>query len=342
MTDSAALLADPGCFPAALDTREGRFQLCRADRAGLSAAPFLDARFTGERPSAGSLPLHGIEVPPPRQPPLFLFHTAFCCSTLIARCLDQEDRCLALKEPGLLMDLANALRMAPDAASRTAVREAARTGLRLLARPQLPGERVLIKPANAAAGLHDAMLELMPESRGVLLFSDLRAFMTSILKKGETGRAFVRTLYNIFALDGTGLSRIPSRQAMGFTDMQVAALVWRHQMETHAGLLRAHGERLMVLDCEDFLARPAGVLRRLRSHLGLDLADERIEAVVGGDLLRRNAKFADDDFDATTRRTEAEQVEGQWSEDLDRIGNWARGLILDRPLEGPLAAFGPR
>jgi hypothetical protein len=240
------------------------------------------------------------------------------------------------------MDLANALRMAPDAATRARVREATRSGLRLLARPQVAEERVLLKPANAAAGLHGTMLELMPESRGVLLFSDLRAFMTSILKKGETGRAFVRTLYNIFSLDGTGLSRIPSRQAMGFTDMQVAALVWRHQMETHAALLEDHGDRLMVLDCEDFLARPVPVLRQLRSHLDLDLSDERIDAVVAGDLLRRNAKFAADDFDATTRRAEAGQVEGQWGEDLDRIGDWARGLTLDRSLQGALAAFGPR
>jgi hypothetical protein len=297
---------------------------------------------SGVRRSAGSLPLQGIEVPPPPQPPRFLFHTAFCCSTLIARCLDQEGLCLALKEPGLLMDLANALRMAPDAATRTPVREAARSGLRLLARPSVAGERVLMKPANAAAGFHDAMLELMPGSRGVLLFSDLRAFLTSILKKGETGRAFVRTLYNIFALDGTGLSRIPSRQAMGCTDMQVAALVWRHQMETHAGLLQAHGDRLMVLDCEDFLSRPAAVLQQLDSHLQLGLGDERIEAVVAGDLLQRNAKFADDDFDAATRRSEAARVEGQWGEDLDRIVDWTRGLTLDRPLEGALAAFGPR
>lgn len=342
MTDPDAILTDPGCFPAALDRRQGRFRFCRADRAGLSAAPFLDARFSGDHPAAGSLPLHELRVAEPPQPPGFLFHTAFCCSTLIARCLDREGACLALKEPGLLMDLANALRMAPDAAARARVREATRAGLCLLARPPVAGERVLMKPANAAAGLHGAMLELMPGSRGVLLFSDLRAFLTSILKKGEAGRAFVRTLYNIFSLDGTGLSRIPSRQAMGFTDLQVAGLVWRHQMETHAALLQAHGERLMVLDCEDFLARPAEVLGQLRSHLQLELTDARIEEVVAGDLLRRNAKFDADDFDATTRRSEAERVEGQWSGDLDRIGDWIRGLTLDRPLEGALAAFGPR
>jgi hypothetical protein len=303
----------------------------------------VDAPHSPTAPSGGSTSSHQwIEVPSPAQPPAFLFHTAFCCSTLIARCLDQQGHCLSLKELGLLMDLANALRMAPDAATRARVREATRSGLRLLARPQVAEERVLLKPANAAAGLHGTMLELMPESRGVLLFSDLRAFMTSILKKGETGRAFVRTLYNIFSLDGTGLSRIPSRQAMGFTDMQVAALVWRHQMETHAGLLQAHGDRLMVLDCEDFLSRPAAVLQQLDSHLQLGLGDERIEAVVAGDLLQRNAKFADDDFDAATRRSEAARVEGQWGEDLDRIVDWTRGLTLDRPLEGALAAFGPR
>ncbi len=333
-------LADPGCFPSSYDAGRACFELRRADRVALSAAPFLDQRFTAARPVVGRLPLAGLLAPEPPTPPLYVFHTAFCCSTLLCRCLDHPGLCLTLKDSGLVMDLANALRTAGDPAGARRAREALIQGVRLLARPHSPGERVLIKPPNAAAVAHGPLLEAAPGSRAVLLFSSLRSFMVSILKKGEQGRAFVRTLYNIFTLDGTGLAAIPSRQAMTFTDMQVMALVWRHQMESYAGLLERYGRaRLTVLDCERLLDDPAATLKLLRGRLVLDLPDAAIDATVAGEVLRRNAKFEGSDYDARARREEAAEVEAAWAADLDRIVGWAGNVVLDRPLRGDLAAY---
>ncbi|HSG88862.1 MAG TPA: hypothetical protein VLA56_06600 [Pseudomonadales bacterium] len=328
---------DPTFFPAAFDATAGTLSFCRAERRTLSEAAFLDDRFVAGAESLGAIAAATLSgraaADTTPAAPAFVLHTAFCCSTLISRCLDLPGINLSLREPGVLMDLANALRMVPPE-RRPAVREALAVTVGLLARGHAPGERILVKPTNAATSLYASLLEVAPDARAVLLFSGLRAFLVSVLKKGEAGRHFVRALYNIFALDGTGLSRIPARQAMAFTDLQVAALVWRHQVESFQGLLDAlPGERLHVLDGDRFLADPRAALGALCGFLRLDVDDETLDAVATGPALARDAKFDDQAFDVGTRRSEARAVESRWGTELDLICGWAGPLVLDRPVD---------
>jgi hypothetical protein len=43
-------------------------------------------------------------------PPQFIFHTAFCASTFLSRCLDVDGVSVGLREPQILFDAANAKR----------------------------------------------------------------------------------------------------------------------------------------------------------------------------------------------------------------------------------------
>jgi hypothetical protein len=328
---------DPRVFPAGFDAASGKLSFCRADRAALSGAAFLDERFVADAESLGAVDAQALvgvlEQSQAVAAPDFILHTAFCCSTLISRCLDLPGINLALREPGVLMDLANALRMAAPPA-RAPLSRVLVTTLGLLARPHASGERVLLKPTNAATSLYAGALEAVPSARAVLLYSSLRAFLISVLKKGEKGRHFVRTLYNIFCLDGGGLSRLPARQAMTFTDLQVAALVWRHQIECFQALLETTApERLLTLDGDRFLAEPRAVLGELCGFFGLPVDGPGLDAVAEGPLLARNAKFEGQDFDLGTRQSEAREMESRWGAELDLICGWAASLQLDRAVD---------
>lgn len=321
--------ADPGCFPSSYDASSDSVRFHRVQRDDLARAAFLDARLTAPLGELGPLPAGDLPEPA-GAPPHFVLHTAFCCSTLLARCLDAPGINLSLREPGILMDLANALRTAPPEGQQR-IRTTCRRVLGLLARPFADAESVLIKPTNAITSLYPLLPRLLPSSRFVLLHSGLRAFLVSVIKKGEQGRHFVRTLYNIFALDGTGLSRLPQRQAMTFTDLQVAALVWRHQIEALQGVLEdAAAPRSIVLDGDAFLADPLAHLRRVRDGLGLGIPDAELAAIASGPLFQRNAKFDDQAYDSGARDAEARDIEAVWGDTLDLICQWAGSLELDR------------
>ena len=326
--DPQSLTADPAWLPHKLDMGRGVIQFARIGREGLAREAFLDARMGGSVEGTAEAPIEALAQSAPRRPlPAFIFHTAFCCSTLMARALEAPGRTLALKEPDILMSLANAYRMAKDAGARAKVDAARDLILRLLARPHRDEERVVVKPTNTANNL--APVIAGAGARCVLLYGDLKGFLVSVLKKGEACKAFVRKQYTIFALDGEGVGAIPERQALGLTDLQIAALVWRHQMEMFARLLAAPGSgRMRSLDFRTLLDRPAQTLIAADAHLLLGGEDSALKAAAEGPVFRTNSKFDDQDYDAGARARDEAALIARHEEELAMIEDWALKLKL--------------
>lgn len=331
MTNAApdTLVADPAWFPHAVDMERRVVEFARIDRAGLAREAFLDARMAGSVSGAAAAPLEAlsslIEANAPK--PAFIFHSAFCCSTLMARALDAPGDCLSLKEPDILMGLANAYRMARNPAARAEVDKARDLILALLARPHQASERVLIKPTNTANNL--APICAAGRARILFLYGDLKSFLVSVLKKGEACKAFVRKQYTIFALDPDGVGAIPERQALGFTDLQIAALVWRHQMELFTRLLSAPGEdNVRSLDFRRLLDKPAETLIGANHHMALKIDEKTLAAAAAGPVFQKNSKFDDQQYDAGARAQDEAELVARHSEELDMIENWAMQLKL--------------
>lgn len=335
MVALAELLDDPGWFPATLTDESRSLEFARISREALSQEAFLDQRMAGSVSASQSIPLVNIikhATSLPSAPPAFIFHSAFCCSTLLARALDVPGQCLALKEPDVLMGLANVLRTANSTVDSN---ELINTVFGMLARRFDDVESVVVKPTNSANNLlpHAARLD----ARILILYGDLRSFLVSVLKKGEACKAFVRTQYNIFGLDPGGLASIPSRQAMTFTDLQVAALVWRHQMELFQQTVTSNdNSRVATLDFRTLVDDPAPTLVAIARHLGLPHDRRMLEEIASGPVFRRNSKFADQAYDSAQRANDANAVEQQYGKALDHVEDWASQLNLGTALSLPL------
>ncbi|MDZ7627075.1 MAG: hypothetical protein U5J99_01555 [Parvularculaceae bacterium] len=334
MTDARLLAADPEWLPDAFDAGRGVIRFARMSAEVLRREAFLDARkdlSVTARAEARIADLAPHIKPAP--PASYVFHSAFCGSTLLARALDVPGKSLALKEPGILLDLVNARRAHPAFRSDSVYRQYTDVILGLLHRRRAPGEAVLIKPTNLALPLAGALI-----ARGapvLFLHGALREFLMSILKKGEEGRAFARKMFNIFAMDGTPLGAIEPRQAMSLTDLQTAALVWRHQIEEIIALL-VSAPQTASLDYASFIADPEIALRAAAKALTLDIDAAALAAIASGPVFKTDAKFTASPFTAQTRKTANDDLEKRHGPELSLIASWAEKLRLSRDLKSPL------
>jgi hypothetical protein len=284
-----------GWFLHDIDPGLDRASFVRTDRASLSAEPFLDHRWRADVDAMS--PLAGLEAPGRETPRLnFIWHTSFCASTLLSACLDFPGRCLALKEPRVLVLLADMKRrglLGPD-------RAVAKTVFGLLARRFQDDEQVLVKPSNAANALASDAADLT-HGRAILLYSDCESFLLSMAKQGDAGFSFARNLFRTLAADGHPAAHWPAEHLLQLTDLQLAALVWRMQMDLLEVASTRLGDRARSLDCRQFLDAPGAVLREADDFLGLGLGPERLEAVVTGPLFERDAKRPGEAYDRRGR-----------------------------------------
>jgi hypothetical protein len=334
MTDPKTLATSAEWLPDALDAVRGVIRFAKIEADALRREAFLDARKNGAVTAWAEARI-GDLVPhlKPSPPASYIFHSAFCGSTLLARALDMPDKSLALKEPGVLLDLVNALRANPAFKNNGVYRQHADVVLALLERRRSPGEAIVIKPTNLASPI--APLVIARGSPVLFLHGSLREFLFSLLKKGEEGRAFGRKMFNIFAKDGTPLGAIEPRQAMSLTDLQTAALVWRHQIEEFIGIIASH-PAASSLDYASFIADPAPYLRAAAKALKLDLNETVLAAVVGGPVFKTDAKFAASPFTAQTRKAANDDLESRHGAEISMIAAWAEKLRLSRDLKSPL------
>jgi hypothetical protein len=270
--------------------------------------------------------------------PCMIWHTGFCCSTLLAKALDGPGRNLSLCEPQVLVDVVDAKRAGKFA--RDLPPAVPQLAFHLLSRGFAPEELVTLKPAPAAnVLLRDAATQTSGPM--LFLFSDCRSFLVSICKLGENGRKYVRSLFLAMLHDDHVQAQWPAPKLLSMSDLELATIVWHMQI---AEFLRnwplLGAGRAASLDCDAFLASPVDTLRKLDHFFALGLGEEHLESVASGPLFRRNAKTGEDSFDASRRLKEHAQTAQQLGGDLDRIvaGSYAicrttpRGAPLPEPL----------
>jgi len=277
-------------------------------------AAFPAAAIAAEVESASRAPMH------------FVFHTSFCCSTLLARALDVEGVSSALREPDVLINLGNRLIISDDQANRQRLELV----LRLLERPATPGEAVIVKPSNFANRLVDLILAQRPGTRAVLLYSDVGTYLRSLLKRGTFGRIFGRKLFN--QMSGWSPLKFGYTPAELFeqTDVQIAALGWLMQIHHFDAIARTFGpQRVMLLDSATLLANPHGSLRRTSALFGLDMDEQRISQIVAGPAFSRHSKFSERDYGAETRRKDHEAVTEAHSEELGMVVKWIEAVAVE-------------
>lgn len=338
--DVSAILRDPHWFVEDYDPLGNTFSVVRTDRETLGEQAFLDNRWNRTAAEHRKLPVAATAgaFDPAARPNLnFIWHSSYCCSTLLAAALDWPGCNLSLREPLAMVPIADAVRAARHSAKPVPAR-LAELAFQLLARRFAPDEGVTVKPSNFANVL---VQDAARASRGKMLFlySDLESFLISIAKSGVQLRKYARRLFGNIAGDSGGPLPWAPQQIFQMTDLEIAALAWHLQIAEFRRGFAALGEgRAASLDCDALLADPAGTLARLDVFFGLGLGAARLAEVAAGPLFRRHAKNPAHPYDARRRQDENAAVRQFFGADLQRIIEWSYRACPDTPRGAPLPA----
>ncbi len=341
MPSPEELATRPEYLLTGMDLARRECEFLGVDPGAYRGSAFLDHRLRSTRHESFRAPLDTVTgvVASRAQPPInYIFHTSFCCSTLISRCLDMEGVCSSLREPSVLMQMANAKRLAGSVPGRdTGWEPALGTVLSLLAKCRAGDESVLIKPTNAANSLAEDILR-MPRTGGVLLLhSNLKYFLVSILKKGEPGRAFVRQLFAVMRADSERTRSLEPEALSRLTDLQIAAFAWYSQIDNYLRLLQQFPDkRIATLDCDVFLAEPLETLVKLCAFFGIAADRPWLSQAVAGPAFTQSSQNPADDYDAAVRDAEYRQVLGDNQEAVEAMIGWSAKLRPEGAIILPL------
>jgi hypothetical protein len=298
----------------------------RTDTAAIGRQTFLDHRWNRDGRARVSLKLDAIAAELPVDAPApranFIWHTSFCCSTLIADALNVAGKNLSLKEPQMLVTVADAKRAGVLTDGKISPR-LPELALRVLGRSPEPGVPVTIKPSNFANVLIGPAAH-HSTGKSLFLYSKLPDFLISVAKSGLQLSKYARRLFfGIVSDDGKPL-RWPAAELFQMSDLEVAAIAWHLQMAEFQRSWKEWGpERAALLDCDAFLANPRVTLEKLDAFFGYGFGPQTIDAIIKGPVFSRHAKLPQAPFSAEQRRMETERTRKFLGADLQRIVDWS-------------------
>ena len=319
---------DASWMPFVYDARSDSLTFAQLPREKQRRAVFLDARFVADAPQSPPISLRSLpedEIRAAAGPIHFIFHTGFCCSTLLAKAFDIPGVSMGLKEPSVLRDLA--LLWSSRGRRTPGASEALGLTLDLLSRPLAKGETQIVKANNLCNHLIPEVMFAKPDAKVLILYSNLDSFLRAIARRATAGRYFARQTYHEFS------SAIPldmyfaPDDLLQFTDMQMGALVWLMQARFFESIAARYGEsRVRILNSDALLADPATVLTRLAAFYDLPLDAKQITTLANGPVFKEHAKHQGRAFDAEAYRAQHAEDQKQYGAEIASVLPWAHNL----------------
>ncbi len=328
MADFSDILTDPCWLPHGYDASSRAITFIRIDRDRLAQSAFLADAVPAAGTQPVAIPLDVIAAAQFDAAPLhFIFHTAFCRSTLLARALEQPGLCAGLSEPGIIAKIGNT---GPDVTAQV---------LRLLARGWGEGEAVFVKPTNHANALIPAMMDARADAKAILMTNPLPSFLSAVIRKGMMGRRWGRQLYlEVMSYAGMDLGMDGAEQ-FAMTDLQAAGLAWFLNQRYFDALIRKYdGQgkgRVRVLDGDAFGAQPAQTLEAAGRFTGIALGAKTAQAIASGPVFTADAKTGED-YAAKSARDTAATQSPVVEEEIAKVGEWIGMIAAQAGVEVPV------
>jgi hypothetical protein len=286
----AQAVASPFCFPHRFSCDQNAAELVSTTPDRVRAASFIDGResfSTGPSTIAdlSALIAASSQTHSAAGPERFIFHVAFCGSTLLSRLIDVPGHTLVLREPQCLSDIATWQakrdREGRNSGEAGAMLSCART---LLRRRWQVNEAIIVKPSNWINNLLPLLCASPADMRPLFLTMDRARFLRAIFRGGSDRVAFAARAAVHLSSEGLENAELVAQALAGGGD-QLDALarlgVVLHEMQERmfngvadkSGWSSAHR-----LDLNDIIEDPLASARKAARAFGLDLPDAALQS----------------------------------------------------------------
>ena len=331
MPSTKQLIEDPSYLAYKLDFNTESIEFLLLAKDDLNKATWLSRDLLNANSTSISVPL--IEVikclnsqsVADSKPPMFIFHTAYCASTFLSRCLTVKGLSVCLREPQILLDAANAKRLKWRArSSNLDFRHLPALALRLLQKHAELNETLIIKPINSVNNIIPELMHISASSKALLLYTDARNFLLSTLKKGEQAKQQQRAMFDLLRCDFPHLSQLGLSDAIHMSDLKLCLTLWRLQLEQAEQALLAPPLKglLRSLHAEKIISDLDSVLHSANDFLQLGIANEMLSAEALGDTASQDAKDRTRRFSVEQRESNYKAIEQFYAEDLPNGYEW--------------------
>jgi hypothetical protein len=270
-------------------------------------------------------PNHEISDNPPR----FIFHTAFCASTFLSRCLDVRGVSICLREPQILLDAANAKRLQWESRScNLNYTHLPKLALALLQKHVNIGggtaKKLLIKPINSINNIIPELLNVSPASKSLMMYTDARNFLLSTMSKGEAAKQTVRAMFDLIRCDFPHLTNLSLSNAIHMSDLKLILTFWRLQIDQAESVMKTFGaaHRISSVYAESVIDDLSDTLIGANEILELGLSDEQLQSIVVDDRRYQDAKNVAQRFSPAERAERYQAIENISGADFQNAYQW--------------------
>ena len=334
MTYSAAdIVADPEWLAHRYDEQADAFQYRHVSRARHAEVGFATDDYLGKEPNPIAVRREEAAGLLGEQGPIhFIFHSAYCASTMLVRALDVPGSAMGISEPVILNDMVGWRGRGAEVQKQARVMDEA---LGQLSRPWAQGEAVIVKPSNVFNGLAMGALGLRPKAKALLLHAPLEEFLLSIARKGMWCRLWARELLEILLGQGMIDLGFEPRDFLRQTDLQVAGVGWlAQQMQFHRIAKHFGPDRVGSLDSETLTADPPTSVAKVAAHFGLN--KQNPDDYADHPAIGRNSKSGAG-FERGERQLDQARAREVYGDEIGKVAEWIRvvgerrGVSLELP-----------
>jgi len=258
------------------------------------------------------------------QPLSFIFHTAFCGSTLMSQSLDALFQSLPLREPEALGNLLVYQRSNPEGKG---VQDSADLVLKLLSRRYTANEPVVVKANDYANPLINLLSGSHYSMPLLFMYTPLDEFLAGCLK-AKNRLAWIRQRYqSIVDIAVRKLGLLPEVQINDDAYGKMAAVYWSYNIALYLDVLQQAASQARSLDFNQMLERPLEVVVEAGTFFGLTPrqnvnATAEIERLFG--VYSKNSKFT---YSPKQRVEDIQSALKQHRNELDEAEQLARQLL---------------